>query len=167
MAIAYILFEKLPEDGRPPWTPASAHEFIKQRQRDPNGGLGHLIGLFEKSSQGFEAIVAKFECATSDRSPSDLTFRIVPVSRTVTYAVEDEPALDDFLEPLEWGVEEPEAFGHHLTPPLELIGDTDESAPPALKRTLSSDATPAAWADKCPIEQHADIIRDRLEKLGD
>ena len=156
MAIAYILFEKLPEDGRPPWTPASAHEFIKERQRDPDGGLGHLIGLFEKSSQGYEAIVAKFECATSDRSPFDLTFRIVPVSRTVTYAVEDEPALDDFLEPLEC-----------LTPPLELIGDTDESAPPALKRTLSSDATPAAWADKCPIEQHADIIRVALAPFED
>jgi len=154
MSIAYIIFEKLAEDGRPPWTPASAHEFIKERQADPDGGLGHLIGLYEKSTQGYEAVVAKFECATSDRNPLDITFRVVPVSRTVTYAVEDEPALDDFLEPLEY-----------LTPPLELIGDTDE--PPALKRTLSSDATPAAWAGKSPIEQHADIIRARLAPFDD
>jgi hypothetical protein len=95
--IAYIIFEKQEEDGRPPWSAAAAHEFIKQRQADPDGGVGKLIGLYEKSTLGYDAVVAKLDCATADRGPRDTAFRIVPISKSGSYLVEEDPALDDFL----------------------------------------------------------------------
>ena len=95
MSIAYIIFEKQPEAGRPAWSAASAHEFIRDRQADPEGGLGKLISLSEKAVDGYEAVIAKFDCATADTSPLEISLRLVPLSRTVTYAIEDEAALDD------------------------------------------------------------------------
>ena len=143
MSIAYIIFEKQPEAGRPAWSAASAHEFIRDRQADPEGGLGKLISLSEKAVDGYEAVIAKFDCATADTSPLEISLRLVPLSRTVTYAIEDEAALDDFLEP--------------------LVGE-----PPKPPSGAGGSSSPRPWPPlKSPIEQHADIIRERLAGLDD
>ena len=143
--IVYIIFEKREEGGRPPWTSTADHEFIKMRQADPNVGLGKLTGLYEKAAPGLDVIIAEFENGAARRH----ALRVVPLSDTVVYIIEDDEGLDDFLEPA------PEVAKND-SPRLP----DSPASPPKLVRAPS--CLPQAPSS---IEQHADILRKRLSEL--
>jgi hypothetical protein len=148
--IAYVLFESVPEtyvgteEIRPPWTVELAREFCLRAHFD-------LIDAAEVDG----VIVAKLRCATEHQCPSTFKWRIIQVSPSVRLVAEDERALDEFtvcrsLRDACFAASA--SAGDSDEPPFRggdsPKGEYDEEPirVPALRRTLSSAATPAAHA---------------------
>ena len=141
--IAYVLFESVPEtyvgteEIRPPWTVELAREFCLRAHFD-------LIDAAEVDG----VIVAKLRCATEHQCPSTFKWRLIQVSPSVRLVAEDERALDEFTVCRSL---RDACFAASAS--ARVAGDSDDEEPirvPALRRTLSSAATPAAHAAADP-----------------
>lgn len=144
--IAYVLFESVPEtyigteEIRPPWTVELAREFCLRAHFD-------LIDAADVDG----VIVAKLRCPTEHQCPSTFKWRLIQVSPSVRLVAEDERALDEFtvsrsLRDACFAASASESCSERAT--FEA-GDSEDEEPirvPALRRTFSSAATPAAHA---------------------
>ena len=83
--IDYVLFEKKPEQDRPAWTLEMVKEFCEDQKYD--------VVSYEDSTL---FIVAKLTNATAD---GEKDYRLIEVTPTLTFLVEDDPSLDEFMEP--------------------------------------------------------------------
>jgi len=81
--IDYVLFEKKAESDHPAWTLERAKDFCEDQKYD--------VVDYEDSTL---FIVAKLTTAQGEKN-----YRLIEVTPTLTFLVEEEPALDDFLEP--------------------------------------------------------------------
>ena len=154
--IAYVLFESVPEtyvgteEIRPPWTVELAREFCLRAHFD-------LIDAADVDG----VIVAKLRCPTEHQCPSTFKWRLIQVSPSVRLVAEDERALDEFtvsrsLRDACFAASASETsqigrsdhFRNSERATFEA-GDSEDEEPirvPALRRTFSSAATPAAHA---------------------
>jgi hypothetical protein len=82
--IDYVLFEKKPEGERPAWTLTTAMNFCEDQKYD--------VVEYEDSPL---FVVAKLTTHTDEEK----SYRLIEVTPTLTFLVEEEPSLDEFLEP--------------------------------------------------------------------
>lgn len=83
--IDYIIFEKKPDGDRPAWTLDLAKEFCEEQKHD--------VVSYEDSVL---FIVAKLASATED---GEKNYRHLELTSTLSFLIQDDPSLDDFLEP--------------------------------------------------------------------
>lgn len=83
--IDFVLFEKKPEGDRPAWTLELAKDFCEDQKYD--------VVSYEDSTL---FVVAKLTTATAD---GEKDYRLVEITPTLTFLVEEDPSLNEFLEP--------------------------------------------------------------------
>lgn len=109
--IDYIVFEKKPDGDFPAWTLERAKQFCEDQKHDV---------LDYEDSTVF--IVAKLTNATAD---GEKNYRMIELTPTLTFVVEDEPSLDEFMEP-EIPKHHPMTFPRIETLTIEDVGDSKE-----------------------------------------
>ena len=152
--IAYVLFQELPladesdEDlTRPRWTVDLARDFCERANLDFGAGVSpDQITEQDPEDGSPPVIVAKLRCPTEHKDPATFKWRIIKISPTVSFVVEDEPALDEFTAP------EPQfPLRSACLAACATLSDDDEDddgPAPSLRRTASviaaaADATAA------------------------
>jgi hypothetical protein len=101
--VDYILFEKKSEGDREPWNKENVVRFCEEQKYDP-------IMIEEEYP---------FIVVTLREPKEEGTFRLVEITPSVTFLIQDDPSLDTFLEK--------ETFGERpLSPLSEIVSDTSD-----------------------------------------
>jgi len=85
MSIVFIIFEKKAENDRPVWT----LELVKQFCEEQN----YTVYAYSEEL-GF--IVAKL---LEEELPEHTKYRLLELTKTITFIIKDDPSLDDILMP--------------------------------------------------------------------
>lgn len=117
--IDYVIFEKRSDGELPAWTTELVKEFCEDQKYE--------IATLEDSPV---FIVAKLISATED---GEKNYRHVELTPTVSFLIQDDPSLDDFLQPeipeIEIPKDHPMTFARREAVCIERIEESKEEEP--------------------------------------
>jgi hypothetical protein len=117
--IDYIVFEKKADEHLPAWSLDLVKDFCEDQK--------HEVASYEDSAV---FIVAKLVSATDD---CEKKYRHLELTPTVSFLIQDDPSLDEFLQPeipeIEIPKDHPMTFARREAVCIERIEDSKEEEP--------------------------------------